>query len=218
MISLKLDKIALAHTADDNVETFLMRLVRGSGPRGLLGIPPVRGKIIRPLIEVRRKELEEYLKSIGVKARTDRSNRDVRFFRNSVRHELIPFLEKYNPAVRETIIRTVEVVSRDHDLIEKEAAEFMRHVLKKGTSVELSIIKLERLHEAVRAEVIRQAILNVKKDLTDITFVNISDIIGALGKNRAEVDLPGVRAYVGGGRLTVSKQRIVRQRSAPDSF
>jgi tRNA(Ile)-lysidine synthase len=112
-------KIALAHTADDQVETFLLRLLRGAGVPGLVGIWPERQigpvRVIRPMLKVRRSEVLEYLSAQGLKFREDASNADRRFLRNRVRHELLPLLERgYNPAIRDTLLRTAEIL-RDED-------------------------------------------------------------------------------------------------------
>ncbi|MFH1001963.1 MAG: tRNA lysidine(34) synthetase TilS, partial [bacterium] len=95
------NKIALGHNADDQVETVLMRFLRGSGLEGLMGIPPVRGKIIRPLIECSRTEIEEYCKENKIEYRVDSSNKEVVYFRNKIRLELLPLLSKsYNKNIK----------------------------------------------------------------------------------------------------------------------
>ena len=115
----KISKIALAHTADDQVETFLMRLLRGAGVPGLVGIWPERQvgevRIIRPLLKVRREEVIEYLKQHNLSYRQDASNADTRYTRNRIRHELLPLLERdYNPGIRDVLLRTAEIL-RDED-------------------------------------------------------------------------------------------------------
>ncbi|HUJ09289.1 MAG TPA: tRNA lysidine(34) synthetase TilS [Verrucomicrobiae bacterium] len=112
-------KMALAHTADDQVETFLLRLVRGAGVPGLVGIWPERQigpvRVIRPMLKVRREEVLEYVNSQGLKFRDDASNADTQFLRNRIRHELLPLLEReFNPAIRATLLRTAEIL-RDED-------------------------------------------------------------------------------------------------------
>ncbi|PYM07965.1 MAG: tRNA lysidine(34) synthetase TilS [Candidatus Rokuibacteriota bacterium] len=94
------ERVALGHTADDQAETVLMRLIEGAGPRGLRGIPPVRGIFIRPLIETRRAEIVDALQRAGLAWREDPSNRDPKLLRNRIRHELLPQLAaSYNPAI-----------------------------------------------------------------------------------------------------------------------
>ncbi len=107
--------IALAHTADDQVETFLLRLLRGAGLTGLAGIWPDRPigtlRVIRPLLSVTRKEVLKYLSAEGLQCREDASNADRRFLRNRIRHELLPLLERdYNPGIREVLWRTTEIL------------------------------------------------------------------------------------------------------------
>src|ERR1017187_4585467 len=112
-------KLMLAHTADDQVETFLLRLLRGAGVPGLVGIWPERQlgtlRVIRPLLKVRRLEIIEYLAAKKLSYREDKSNTDTRFTRNRIRHELLPLLEReYNPAIRDVLLNTAEIL-RDED-------------------------------------------------------------------------------------------------------
>ena len=97
---LKCAKVAVAHTADDQAETLLGRLLRGAGPRGLVGIYPVRGSVIRPLLEIRRAELRDYLRTKGQSWREDATNADTTRLRARLRHQLLPLLERdFNPAI-----------------------------------------------------------------------------------------------------------------------
>ena len=206
-------KIALAHSADDNIETFLMRLIRGSGLKGLESIPYLRGKIIRPLIEITRAELEEYLRSIKVKARVDRTNRETRFTRNRVRNNLLPALESYNSNIRRVLLRTIAAVSADHDFIRKRSEEmFMKLLISHaGDELTLDIEKLSKLEPAIETEVIRLAIEAVKKDLIDVSFNHIDEIVKLLGSKRAEVDLPGLYVYINKGQLKMSRSQYVNK-------
>jgi len=103
-------KIATAHTLDDQAETVLMRLLRGSGSRGLSGIPPVSNSIVRPLIDTSRSEIEEYLRSKGVEWVEDSTNESPEFLRNRIRQDLLVELESYNPQIKETLSRTAEIL------------------------------------------------------------------------------------------------------------
>ncbi len=111
------NRIAMGHTADDQVETFFMRLLRGSGAAGLSGIPPVRkikGKtIIRPLIETTRTEIENYLREAGSGFITDPSNLKRDYTRNRIRHDLVPVLRQFNPRLNETILRTARILAEE---------------------------------------------------------------------------------------------------------
>ncbi len=110
-IELNARFVATAHTADDQAETVLHRIIRGTGLAGLTGIPPRREfipgvSLIRPLLGIRRAEVLEFLAATGQPAREDRSNRDLRFTRNRVRHELLPYLaEHFNPQAAESLVR-----------------------------------------------------------------------------------------------------------------
>lgn len=101
-------RIAVGHTADDQAETVLMRLLQGAGPRGLSGIPPVRGPFIRPLIELSRDEILSFLKGIGARWVEDRTNLDLSYLRNRLRLHLIPELARYNPNVRLALRRVAQ--------------------------------------------------------------------------------------------------------------
>ena len=103
----QVDRVAVGHTADDQAETVLMRLIRGAGPQGLAAIQPtLPGGIIRPLITVRVKDLRAWLHKRGVVWREDSSNQDLRLRRNLVRHELLPSLVKINPSIVKNLAHT----------------------------------------------------------------------------------------------------------------
>lgn len=114
--------IATAHTADDAAETILLRLVRGSGLRGLRGILARRGRVIRPLLHARRAELHAGLDAAGIAYATDPSNADLAHARNRVRAELLPALERLNPAVVEALTRFGRLAADDDDLLDALAA------------------------------------------------------------------------------------------------
>ena len=141
--------LALAHTADDQVETFLMRLIRGAGVDGLAGIWPERrlGKlrVIRPLLPVSRAQVLEYLNTAGLEWREDASNADRRFLRNRVRHELLPLLERdYNPKIRDALRRTAEI-------LRAEAAGDPVAVERRAIR-EMSFREIEELRKLARKE------------------------------------------------------------------
>lgn len=115
-------KIATAHTLSDQAETVLFRLTRGAGLHGLCGIPPMRGAIIRPLLEVTRAEVESYLSGIGLEYRIDSSNRETVYARNRIRLKVVPELEKINPSFSETLCGTVESLREDDRFLWETAA------------------------------------------------------------------------------------------------
>ena len=202
------NKIAVAHTADDNIETFLMRLIRGTGLKGLEGIPPVRGRIIRPLIDIQRSELEAYLKNKGIKARLDSSNLDTDYLRNSVRHKLIPMLSGYNKNIKEGLLRTIRSMRVDYSFIEEMARRSYESLKKKvGGAVTIDVGGLDSLHPSLKAGVMRLAIQDVKKDLVDVSYVNVEDALKLTTKKSAGIDIAGAYIEVKRGRMTFSSSR-----------
>jgi tRNA(Ile)-lysidine synthase len=154
------DRIAVGHTADDQAETVLMRLLEGAGVRGLAGIPPVRGRIIRPLIDLRRAALEAELERAALAWVEDPTNRDPKFLRNRIRHELLPLLaDSYSPGIASTLTR-VSALARDTVEALDRAAEIELERLGTfgGTgTVTLPLGPLRTLPRQVAAEVLRQA-------------------------------------------------------------
>jgi len=114
--------VATAHTADDAAETILLRLVRGSGLRGLRGIPARRGRVVRPLLDARRATLRAALDAAGITYTLDASNADVAHARNRVRAEILPALQRLNPAVVEALSRFGRLAADDDDLLDALAA------------------------------------------------------------------------------------------------
>jgi len=115
--ALGASRIALAHHADDSIETLLINLLRGAAATGLSGIPPTRGPVIRPLIASTRAAILAFLKAHQQKWREDPSNRDLRFLRNRVRHQLLPELESLNPSVRKVLYRTVKALAEENEAL-----------------------------------------------------------------------------------------------------
>lgn len=110
------DRVATAHTEDDQAETVLIRLLRGSGMTGLSAIRPKNGLIIRPLIGISKKDILRFLKEEDISFRLDKTNRDTRILRNRIRHELIPLLEKkYQPGVKSILARTALVLAEESE-------------------------------------------------------------------------------------------------------
>ena len=143
VVGVRLDKIATGHSLDDQAETILMRLIRGAGLRGLGGIHPriaveddggeMLGEIIRPLLEVRRRELESYLGKVKQSWREDATNLDTKFTRNRVRKLLVPLLEnEFNPSIAENLSELAEIARGEEDYWDNEIAGWM------GTAVQWS--------------------------------------------------------------------------------
>jgi tRNA(Ile)-lysidine synthase len=152
-------RIALGHTADDQAETVLMRLIEGTGLRGLAGIPPVRGRFIRPLIDARHRDAVAALETAGLPWVEDPSNDDLKFFRNRVRHELLPLIGAvYEPDIVPHLAAVARAARRSIDDLEETAArELDRLAQRSATALTLSRAALAALPPGVAAEVLRRA-------------------------------------------------------------
>ncbi len=158
-----LNRIATGHTLDDQAETVLLRVVRGTGTRGLAGIYPqlqVNGSqfsVIRPLLQTRRKLLEAFLTKIGQDWRQDSSNRDLRHARNRVRHGIVPRLERtLNPSVRETLAETADIARSEEEYWQNEVSRVLPEVWRAERRT-LEPLGLAALPLALRRRVVRAA-------------------------------------------------------------
>lgn len=203
--------VALAHHGDDQAETVLLRLLRGSGGSGLCAMAPSSaGRYVRPLLCLRRNEIEEYLKERGLSWREDGSNRNVEFLRNRIRHELIPLLESYNPAVSERLAATAEALAADEEVLAVLTREaFDRHTLPGKGGVRLSIPGVLKEPAAIRMRIFREAIRVAKGDLARISFRNLKNIDGLVSSEspNAVISLPdGLRASRRYGEISFSTE------------
>jgi tRNA(Ile)-lysidine synthase len=130
----KADKIATAHTLDDQAETVLMRIVRGTGARGLAGIAPWHQEkhLIRPLLNVTRGKIEDYLKSLGQEWREDLTNQDLSHSRNKVRRQLLPLLEQFNPEIRRTLFDLSEIARGEAEYWREQREALIVRLVHRG--------------------------------------------------------------------------------------
>ncbi len=208
-------KIATAHTLDDQTETVLLRMLRGSGLRGLCGIPFKRteGKalVIRPLLLCRKNDLLKALKEGEIPYVEDPTNQKIVFTRNRVRKLLLPLLERsFNPSVKEALSGLGAACAHAQDFIERKAAvAFKACAVVKHRALSLDISRLRRLHPALRSEVFFHALRSIKGSLTRFTQSQIEDLqlIIASGKTKLHLDLPGVQVHKAGGVLRLTPGR-----------
>ncbi len=155
-----LDRVATAHTLDDQAETVILRLARGTGTRGLAGIYPLLQiapdkTIVRPLLTIRRKDLKAYLEQLAQEWREDKSNRDLRHSRNRVRHGILPRMEQHlNPSVREALADTAEIARGEEEYWSKEVARLQGSVQKSDRIVNLH--ELTKLPLALQRRLLRK--------------------------------------------------------------
>jgi tRNA(Ile)-lysidine synthase len=173
-------KIATGHTMNDQAETFFMRLMRGSGLKGLGSISPVvDGQIIRPLISVERKDLADYLEGKGWEYREDESNLDRRYTRNKVRLDLIPYIqENFEPNIVQRIGKVVNILQGEDKLMRKLAShEARKTVLDKGGKVRLDLKSLLAVPQGLSRRVAREFIRKIKGDLRGISFEDVDSLL-----------------------------------------
>ncbi len=209
-------RIATGHSLDDQAETVLMRLLRGSGSRGLSGIAPVlEYVVIRPLIDVRRKDIEAFLRERKVSHREDETNRDLRFLRNAVRHRLIPHLEKkYEPAIVEKLGRTAELLAADERALELHVRRILPGIVTgEGVTSALSVDAMALLPVGLSRRCIRDFLeLHQKGDLLRITYDDIENIRN-LGPGKVAV-LPGKIRLMREGAWIKRAPAPVKQKAA----
>jgi tRNA(Ile)-lysidine synthase len=192
----KAQKIALGHNLNDQAETILMRLLRGSGPSGLTGIPPCRdGSIIRPLIEVERPEIEKFLKARKLVSVTDSSNLKTDYLRNKIRLELMPLLVEQQPQLGHLLGQTAEILRDEDDYLERIAEAWLTRntELSPHRTFRVPIPSFRGLPVALRRRVIRNVIGKVKKNLRRISWDHIEAIqrLSQAEKPQAALNLPG---------------------------
>jgi tRNA(Ile)-lysidine synthase len=189
-------RVATGHTADDQVETFLMRVVQGAGLTGLCAIPPVNGRTIRPLIDVWRDEAAAYCRALGVETRLDSSNERGVYLRNRIRLNLIPNMSaEFGAGVKDVILREIQALSIDREYIDAEARKAFDEVARVGKAeVRIVIEALEELPRALAGRVVRQAWNRLFPERTGLSWRHVADIFEkvARGSTGAAIDLPGL--------------------------
>ena len=182
--------VATGHTADDVAETVLMNLARGTGLRGLAGIPPVRGNLQRPLIGCTRREILDYLEEIDQPYRTDPTNLTGKYARNRVRLEVLPILEELYPAAVSNIARAASIVREDLEVLEELATG---PVERKGQEVVLPLDGLMNLRPSLRRHAVRLAYTTLVPDTAPLPSKLIEAVLGLLegGEGTRTLDLPG---------------------------
>lgn len=196
------DLVAVGHTRDDQAETYLLRLLRGAGPRGLAGIRPARGSIVRPLLAFGREEVHAWLRQTGQGFCTDATNQDLSVPRNRVRHEVLPVLEKAAPGASATIARAAAIASEDERFLVARATEAAaRIVLKRDEGqVILRANDLRALDPALSRRIVRDTLSSVAPG----RFHGLDHVEAVLDLDRGSLDLPGVLVTLEGEFLSVA--------------
>lgn len=182
LIKTNSNKIATAHTANDNAETVLMNIIRGSGTSGLKGIVPVREeKFIRPLIETTREEIEKYCEEKKLNPRYDKTNKENIYTRNKTRNLLIPYIQReFNPNIINTLNRLSEISNEENKYFEKIVTNTYNEILIKEnikSSIELDLKKFNLLESVIKSRIILYTINKLLGNCQGIELINIKDII-----------------------------------------
>lgn len=184
--------ILTAHNLDDSAETLLFNLARGAGAAGLRGIPARRERILRPLLGVSRAQIEAYLAERGIPHVEDSSNREDRFARNLIRHQVMPALREINPRFSEAAARAAALAARDEEFLQSLAGDFLR---REGQGDSLPLSALRALHPALASRVIRARVPGLSAGHTEAALAFLTE------DGPAALDLPGVRLQREQGRL-----------------
>jgi len=171
-------RIATGHTAEDQAETYLMRLLRGAGVTGLSAIPPVRENIIRPLIEVTREDVLEYLQSGGIEYVSDMSNTKPVYTRNRIRIEVLPVLKRFNPRIVETLATTAALLRDENEAAEACLSSIAAGVIvQEENNVALNREEFNALPQAYKRRMIRKAVDLACAGSGGLSSVQVSDVI-----------------------------------------
>lgn len=210
----KANKIAIAHNANDNAETVLMNVLRGTGISGLKGIEPVRdNKFIRPLINQERLSIERYCEDCKLDPRFDESNKDNTYTRNKIRNLLIPFLkDEFNPSIIEGLNRLSYLAEQENRYVEELVnREFKKVVIteeKNDNEIILNIKKFNVLDEFIKGKIILLCVSKLFGSTKGIESKHIKDVIKLCENNIGNKYLTPnkhLKVYVGQGKIIISK-------------
>jgi tRNA(Ile)-lysidine synthase len=214
------NKVAVGHSADDQAETVLMHLLRGSGLSGLAGMrprfrladlaldPPALPhlNLIRPLLSRSRVEIEAYCQAQALLAREDRSNQDPAFFRNRLRHDLLPYLERYNPKIRHRLSQTAQILAADVEFLTEQARQLWPQLVREETAqhLELDLSGWAGRPLALKRALVRLAYQKLQPPALDLTFSQVQRVVEIA--DRAETGLTAVLPHQ--VRATISYDRL----------
>ena len=204
------DRIAVGHTQDDQAETFLLKLMRGAGLAGLAGIYPRRGRVVRPLLEMSRAELRDYLCHLGEPWVEDETNGDLDNPRNRVRHVVLPELDRAaGGPTRAAVARTATLAREDAEWLDAVAAERYRQLVEdtpEGLSMDAAALAAEP--RALRRRVLRSA-LRATAGTREVTLEHVESAMAALEGGCGGADVPGGRVERRRTRLVIVQRKSV---------
>jgi tRNA(Ile)-lysidine synthase len=220
------ETVAAGHTRDDQAETVLLHLIRGSGLRGLAAMAPSAAwpvrtrtatpRLIRPLLSLSRKETERCCRAVGVTPLRDPTNRSRSYVRNRIRGELLPALRRYNPRIEEALARLAAAAAGDVELLERLAAATPAGTAKDGT-VRIGRKQLAALPEALRAHAVRLAFAQLAGDARGLSERHLRAVLrAAAGPSGARLDLPrGLRVTIERNSIVLAPKTAATARALP---
>nr|WP_320146437.1 tRNA lysidine(34) synthetase TilS [uncultured Anaeromusa sp.] len=205
--------IALGHHADDQAETFLLHLLRGAGAEGLAAMAEQEALLVRPFLQVRRREIETYCSEQGLRPRLDASNLKDKYLRNRIRHHLLPDLNTYNSEIVPALTRTADIIREEHDFVRQEALKAQeRCVLWRENFCQVRLLAFSEYHPAVQRELWRQVLEKKRGALTGICFVHVENLLKLASDGR----LGAVQVLPGGWQVRKDYDSLVLEPLAAD--
>ncbi|MDO8535548.1 MAG: tRNA lysidine(34) synthetase TilS [Candidatus Omnitrophota bacterium] len=195
--AVKADVIATGHTLDDQAETILMRIIKGASLKGIIGISPVRDegslKVVRPLFELEKVEIERYLDQRGAAYRIDSTNAKPIYFRNVIRKDVIPYLEKYNPRVKRALCSLAEHLREDFEFINEAKSAIGNFARLKEGLLEIKLKDLAIQPRALQKEIVRDALNKIGGEVKRLNFRHWKEMEQFIKHKRCgnSIDLPG---------------------------
>lgn len=187
------NKIAVAHNKNDVAETVLLNILRGTGLRGLIGIKPVNGNIIRPLIEIERREIEKYLKDKNLHPRIDHTNYEDLYTRNKIRLKVIPYIEEvFKIDLVENLSRMAAILLEEDDYLEAKCEEVFNQICEiNGEEIKVDVDALKSQHTAIKRRLVKRMYLYVKGETDGLEYGHVEDVLNLLDKpTSSKIDLP----------------------------
>ena len=232
-------RIALGHHMDDQVETVLMHFLRGSGLAGLRGMLPISPMeemrldsipgeppethglfLVRPMLSIPHQEIVDFCRGRNLQPRFDRSNLDTTYYRNRLRHELIPTLETYNPKIKEIIFRSSQIFADDYDLLHRETLRAWEDVTLAENEI-LIFIDLRRwqgLHPSLQRGVLREAIHRLRRSLRNINWAHVETArkVALKGETGSGAPLPdGLKLMIEYERILIGDEKSFSKAPVP---
>lgn len=208
----KADKIAIAHNRDDQAETILMFFLRGSGLKGLSGMAYQQEKIIRPLLDCSRQDILAYLKENKLDYREDKTNQDVTFTRNKIRHELIPQLEKgYNPNLREILVQASRIIKDEQQFISAAVERtYQKLAQKEKNAIEIPLADFLQLGKALQRGILRHIFTQLLGSTKDISASDLEETLRVLQESRSgsQRTVKGLRIAKKDGKIVINKANL----------